>query len=265
MVTSKLVLPVIAAAVVMSSAEAREVVLTSFGQAVVDAGRNDLAEPTSTAPLTPAADYVARPSTVPAPFTSELSAIRSCYPEPYAPTWWLRPEVEVRRAAHFEFMASIACEAGIPVNLLDAVIAQESGYNEWALSPAGAKGIMQIMPETASRLHLTDPWNARANMRAGAAYLRQQLDRFGRVDLALAAYNAGPERRALALGHVPAIPETLSYVRSITTNWVRLTKLGRPDFGSLARATAATLAVRASGYREVSLTRYDGTNAAKPM
>jgi soluble lytic murein transglycosylase-like protein len=162
-------------------------------------------------------------------------------------------------------MSGIACENNLPVSLLDAVVAQESGYKPWAISGAGAIGMMQVMPGTARHLELWNPWDALANMRAGARYLRQQLDRFGRVDLALAAYNAGPERRSLTLGYIPAIPETRNYVRTITTNWLRLTQLNRPDSSELARAAAASTAVRASGYREVSLVTYDGTNSANPI
>lgn len=189
----------------------------------------------------------------------------SCSVTGYSPTWWLKPEVEIRRAAHFGTMALTACEFGIPTNLFDAVISQESGYKGWAMSPAGAMGIMQIMPGTAKSLGLANPWDSAANMRAGARYLRQQLDRFGRVDLALAAYNAGPERRSLAQGYVPAIPETRNYVRTITTNWLRLTQLNRQGSIVLARAAAASTAIRASGYREVSLTVYDGMNSANPI
>lgn len=189
----------------------------------------------------------------------------SCLRNGYRPTWWLPPEVENRRAAYFEAMSAIACENGLPEGLLDAVIAQESGYKAWALSGAGAMGMMQVMPGTARNLELRNPWDALANIRAGARYLRQQLDRFGRMDLALAAYNAGPERRSLALGSIPAIPETRNYVQAITTNWVRLTKLGSPNSAVTARAMAANIAVRASGYREVSLITYKGTNAANPI
>lgn len=189
----------------------------------------------------------------------------SCPHNGYRPAWWLSPEVENRRGAYFAAMSKIACENGLPESLLDAVIAQESGYKAWALSRAGAMGMMQVMPGTARNLELANPWDALANMRAGARYLRQQLDRFGRVDLALAAYNAGPERRSLARGTIPAIPETVNYVRTITTNWVRLTQLEGPDPDVAARAIAASMAVRASGYREVSLITYQGTNVENPI
>lgn len=111
-------------------------------------------------------------------------------------------------------------------------------------------GMMQVMPGTARNLELSNPWDALANMRAGARYLRQQLDRFGRVDLALAAYNAGPKRRSLSLGNIPAIAETRNYVQAITTNWVRLTKLASPDPAVAARTAAANIAVRASHHDE---------------
>lgn len=197
---------------------------------------------------------------IPRPATFSL-----CLLNGYRPTWWLSPDVEQRRKAYFAAMSAVACENGLPENLLDAVISQESGYKAWARSRAGAMGMMQIMPGTAKNLELSNPWDALANMRAGARYLRQQLDRFGRVDLALAAYNAGPERRALALGKVPAIAETINYVRAITTNWIRLTHLEGINPEVAARATAANMAVRASGYREVSLISYQRTNAGKPI
>lgn len=162
-------------------------------------------------------------------------------------------------------MAAVACEFGLPTNLLDAVIAQESGYKSWAVSSAGARGLMQIMPDTANLLGLINPFDPLANMRAGARYLRQQLDRFGRVDLALAAYNAGPERRSLAAGYVPAIPETRTYVRTITTNWARLAQMGARQSDAEIRSDAAMAAVHASGYRSVELVRYDGSNALNPM
>lgn len=127
----------------------------------------------------------------------------------YVPTWWLSREVEGRRAYYFEMMAGVACEFGIPTTLLDAVIAQESGYKFWAISDAGAMGMMQIMPGTARLLGLRAPFEPFANLRAGARYLRQQLDRFGRVDLALAAYNAGPDRASLRAGFVPRITAML--------------------------------------------------------
>ena len=126
-------------------------------------------------------------------------------------------------------------------------------------------GVSQIMPGTARTLGLRNPFDPIANLRAGARYLRQQLDRFGRVDLALAAYNAGPERRSLRFGRIPAIPETQHYVRTILTNWGRLIELDQANAREPDRGELAMLAVRASGYRDVELIRYDGLNASNPM
>lgn len=199
------------------------------------------------------------------PSNSQFESQSSCERGEYARTWWLTPAVEARREAYYPAMARVACEFGISVDLLDAVITQESGYNSFALSGAGAMGMMQIMPGTARNLGLFAPWDALANMRSGARYLRAQLDRFGSVPLALAAYNAGPERRSLALGRLPAIPETLGYVRAITTNWARLVAYHPVVSAAAARTVAASAAVRAAGYRDISLTIYEGINASKPI
>ena len=181
----------------------------------------------------------------------------ACDGASYTPTWWLSLTAETRRSLYFDTVARIACEHGLPTRLLDAVIAQESGYNSRAISSAGAMGMMQIMPGTARSLGLSRPFDPIANMRAGARYLRQQLDRFGRVDLALAAYNAGPERRSLRRGTIPRIPETINYVRTITTNWARLAELSQGQSPSVDRARAAMVAVNASPYRSVELVSYD--------
>ncbi len=203
-------------------------------------------------------------------FTADLtidsfSIKDECDTGSYRPTWWLTRVAELRRASYHQVLTDIACRHGIPTRLLDAVIAQESGFASGSISRAGAMGIMQIMPDTARSLGLTKPFDPIANMYAGARYLRQQIDRFGRIDLALAAYNAGPERRSLKHGRIPAIPETQHYVRTILTNWGRLIELDQPNAREPDRGELAMLAVRASGYRDVELIRYDGLNASNPM
>lgn len=96
--------------------------------------------------------------------------------------------------------------------LIDAVARSESGYDADAVSPAGAIGIMQLMPETARELGV-DPHDPAQNIFGGAAYLRHMLDRFdGSVELALAAYNAG-SGNVLRHGGVPPFRETRDYVR----------------------------------------------------
>ena len=189
----------------------------------------------------------------------------ACPGPTYTPTWWLPRETEARRAHYYPVMASIACQHGIAVNLLDAVIAQESGYKSWAISSSGAMGIMQVMPGTARLLGLSQPFDPIANMRAGARYLRRQIDRFGRIDLALAAYNAGPERKSLQAGKIPAIRETRNYVRAITINWARLASRPPLPMDRAMRSAAAIEAVRGSGYRDVHLIRYQAPDVASSM
>jgi soluble lytic murein transglycosylase-like protein len=103
--------------------------------------------------------------------------------------------------------------------------------------------MMQIMPGTAQSLGLNNPFDPIANMRAGARYLHQQIERFGRIDLALAAYNAGPEWRSLTVGYVPAIPETVRYVQTISRNWARLAAAPPANDLPVQRAIAASNAV----------------------
>jgi soluble lytic murein transglycosylase-like protein len=99
--------------------------------------------------------------------------------------------------------------------LLRGVIEQESGKRPCAVSSKGAKGLMQLMPATAEQFHVDDPFDARQNVEAGAKYLKELLDRYkGDVELALAAYNAGPAAVDQA-GGIPDIKETQEYVEGI--------------------------------------------------
>jgi len=100
--------------------------------------------------------------------------------------------------------------------LIRAVIRQESAFRPCAVSPKGAMGLMQLMPQTAEQFHVTDPFNAMENVSAGAQYLKQLMVRFkGDLTLSLAAYNAGPGRVDGDHPSVPDIPETQDYVKQI--------------------------------------------------
>jgi hypothetical protein len=108
-----------------------------------------------------------------------------------------------------------ATEFGLQAALIHAVVKAESGYEVRALSPAGAQGLMQLMPATAKELGVTDPFDIDQNIRGGAQYLRNMLDRFGGdVRMALSAYNAGPGTVARYAGNVP-YAETRAYVQRV--------------------------------------------------
>lgn len=98
--------------------------------------------------------------------------------------------------------------------LVQALVQVESGYNRKARSNKGAIGLMQLMPGTASDLSVADPWDTDQNLRGGTSYLRQMIDRFGGLELALAAYNAGPEA-VTKYGGIPPYEETRAYVRRV--------------------------------------------------
>lgn len=96
--------------------------------------------------------------------------------------------------------------------LIHAVIATESGYDPKARSRAGALGLMQLMPETASAYGVTDPRDPNQNVLGGSRYLRELLRRYQDLELALAAYNAGESAVARYGNRVPPYPETRDYV-----------------------------------------------------
>lgn len=145
-----------------------------------------------------------------------------CAAVPYRPSGFLGLGSEARRQAYYGMMSAIACQYGVPVGLFDAMIIRESRYDPAIVSPKNAFGLTQLMPATAAGLGV-DRYDVEQNLRGGARFLRQQLDRFGQVHLALAAYNAGPGR---VHGQVPAITETQGYVADILDKWARLSGLG---------------------------------------
>lgn len=113
-----------------------------------------------------------------------------------------------------QIIAEAAQRYALPPSLLSSVMAAESGGNPSAVSPAGAMGLMQITAATAHSLGVTDPFDPTQNILAGAAYLRQMLDRFSSLPLALAAYNAGPAA-VTAYGGIPPYAETKAYVQKV--------------------------------------------------
>jgi Rod binding domain-containing protein len=112
------------------------------------------------------------------------------------------------------FIDEAAEETKIDSTVIASVIRAESGGDPRAVSKAGAKGLMQLIDGTASDLNVRDVFDPRENIKAGSRYLRQMLDRFGDLDTALAAYNAGPGN-VEKYGGVPPFAETKNYVRKV--------------------------------------------------
>ncbi|RZF63530.1 lytic transglycosylase domain-containing protein [Sphingomonas populi] len=138
-------------------------------------------------------------------------------------------------------MAAAACEAGVPLELYDALIVQESQYRPFVVSPKGAAGMSQLMPQTARALNVSNVWDAAENLRAGARYLRAQIDAFARYDLALGAYNAGPQRIREYRG-LPPFRETQAYVaRILSRTRLHLALRNGGGFGTVGAIAVASV------------------------
>ena len=122
-----------------------------------------------------------------------------------------RPTPERPSLPYASVIRAAASAHGISPFLLAALVRVESNFDRWAVSSAGARGLAQIMPATGRELGVADPFDPQQNIFGGADYLAQQIEEFGSIRLALAAYNAGPER--VERGTVPA--STWHYVQRV--------------------------------------------------
>jgi soluble lytic murein transglycosylase-like protein len=139
------------------------------------------------------------------------------------------PAGHVSRSRIERYIAESAAASRIDPDLLAAVISNESGFNPYATSGAGARGLMQLMPQTAASLGVTDPYDPEQNVRGGARYLRALLDRFGSLELAVAAYNAGAAA-VERYGGVPPYLETRAYVHNVLARYRELGRRRPPAF-----------------------------------
>lgn len=131
-----------------------------------------------------------------------------------------------RPGSYDRLIVGAAARAGIPPALVKAVIRAESAFDPRAVSPKGAMGLMQLMPQTAAALGVRRPFHAAENVRGGTRYLGRLHRRYGSWSWALAAYNAGPSSVERYRG-VPPYAETQAYVRRVLTYYRRY----HGDFG----------------------------------
>lgn len=137
-----------------------------------------------------------------------------------------------------------AREAGIDPALVHAVVSVESAYRASAVSPKGAVGLMQVLPQTASRYGVADPSAVSDNLRAGTRHLRWLIDRYDdRLELALAAYNAGEGAVSRYHERIPPYAETRDYVPKVIASYRANGKRGDVAAVTAYAATARRAAI----------------------
>lgn len=127
----------------------------------------------------------------------------------------LDADESARRAQYLPFIREASVQSGLPEALIAAVIQAESSFKPGTVSRAGAMGLMQLMPENVRELGVSNAFDPRQNILAGARHLRDQVNQFGTLEKSLAAYNAGPGN-VKRYGGIPPFPETENYIRRIT-------------------------------------------------
>jgi hypothetical protein len=143
--------------------------------------------------------------------------------EIFAPTPKPDPPTPTLTVPFAKLIHAAAAKYGLDEKLVASVVAAESNFNPVAISYKNAQGLMQLLPETARDLAVRNPFDPAQNIDAGAHYLRALLDKFnGDVSLALAAYNAGPDR-VTQYGGIPPYRETQQYVQRVKNGVNKIT------------------------------------------
>jgi soluble lytic murein transglycosylase-like protein len=159
-------------------------------------------------------------ATVVFPIRVKPASLDAMWPRPPVPTVTTTIESVVgvpAEHAYDQLIREASARYGVDTTLIRSVIQTESAFDALTVSRAGAVGLMQLMPEVAVELGVTDPLDPRQNVMGGVKYLRELLDQYrGNVRLALASYNAGAAN-VTEYGGVPPFPETQKYVKQVTT------------------------------------------------
>lgn len=150
------------------------------------------------------------------------------------------PRVAAANAPFRDLMEQSAARYGVDADLIASVIAVESKFNLNAVSRRSARGLMQLMPETAARLGVRNVFDPRENIDAGTQYLRDLLVRYNNdLALTLAAYNAGPDKVEQYGRAVPPYRETISYVRRVQRSYAKAKANSRKMQAAASSASAA--------------------------
>jgi len=159
------------------------------------------------------------------------------------------PAMPVVQPPYRELVAAAASKYGVDADLITSVIAVESNFDPKAISRRNAKGLMQLLPETAERLGVKNVFDPTENIDAGTHYLKELLRKYGNdLVLTLAAYNAGPDK-VQQYGSVPLFVETISYVRRVKRSYEKskassAAKPAAPRPGVVAPPISQTLQIQ---------------------